>query len=296
MKKTLLALGLATSVLTLAACSDNAEKATDDVVVSTEYGDITKEEFYKELKSVAGQKLIEQFVVEQVLENSYKVSDEDVNAEFEAFKETYGASYATMLNMYGYTEESYLDELKLGMLSQKLTEDVEKTVTDEEVKAQYEQGKYELNARHILVDDEKTADEVYKKLQAGEDFATVAQEYSKDTGSAANGGELGWFSVGQMVTEFNDAAYALELNTISKPVKSSYGYHIIEVTDKREVEDYAAFEEKEAEIRQTIVGRKANDKLIELVRAANVDIKDEDLKDALQAYLPAEKAEDTEAK
>ncbi|MFY3791739.1 peptidylprolyl isomerase [Ureibacillus sp. MALMAid1270] len=296
MKKTILALGLATSVLTLAACSDNAEKATDDVVVSTEYGDITKEEFYKELKSVAGQKLIEQFVVEQVLENSYKVSDEDVNAEFEAFKETYGASYGTMLNMYGYTEESYLDELKLGMLSQKLTEDVEKTVTDEEVKAQYEQGKYELNARHILVDDEKTADEVYKKLQAGEDFATVAQEYSKDTGSAANGGELGWFSVGQMVTEFNDAAYALELNTISKPVKSSYGYHIIEVTDKREVEDYAAFEEKEAEIRQTIVGRKANDKLIELVRAANVDIKDEDLKDALQAYLPAEKAEDTEAK
>ncbi len=234
-------------------------------------------------------------MIKQVLENNYEVSEDDINAEFDAFKEMYGDSYETMLGMYGYTEKSYKDELKLGMLSQKLTEEVDATVTDEEVKAQYEQGKYELNARHILVEDQATADEIYEKLQSGEDFATLAAEYGTD-GTAANGGELGWFTVGQMVKEFNDAAYALELNTISEPVKSEFGYHIIEVTDKREVEGYGTFEEKEAEIRQALVGQKANTKLIELVRAADVDIKDEDLKDALKNYLPAEKVETTETK
>ncbi|HWL26244.1 MAG TPA: peptidylprolyl isomerase [Ureibacillus sp.] len=295
MKKTLLALGLATSILTLGACS---EKATDEVVVSSSYGDITKDEFYNELKSLAGQKMLEQVVVKQVLENNYKVSDDDVKAEFDAFKETYGDSYKSMLSMYGYTEDSYKDELKLGMLSQKLSEEVEGSVTDEDVKAQYEQGKYELNARHILVEDEKTADEVYDKLKNGGDFAALAKEYGTD-GTASNGGELGWFSVGQMVDEFNDAAYALELNKISEPVKTDFGYHIIEVTDKREVEGYGTLEEKQDEIRQTLVGQKANAKLTELIRAAKVDIKDADLKDALKNYLPAttdKDAKETETK
>lgn len=288
MKKTLLALGLATSVFTLAACSD---QATDDVVVSTSYGDISKEDFYNELKSTAGQQALEKVVITQVLENNYEVTEDEVNAEWDAFKETYGDSYEMMLGMYGLTEDSYKEEIKLGMLSQKLTEEVDKTISEEDVKAQYEQGKYELNARHILLEDEKTANEVYEKLQNGEDFAALAQQYSADPGSGANGGELGWFTVGRMVPEFNDAAYALDLNTISEPVKSDFGYHIIEVTDKREVADYGTYEEKEADIRKTLVGQKANEKLIELVRGAKVDIKDEDLKGALANYLPAETEE-----
>lgn len=290
MKKTLLALGLASSVFALSACSD---QAADDIVATTSYGDISKEDFYNELKTTAGQQALEKVIVMQVLENNYEVSDDEVNKEWDAFKESYGDSYESMLGMYGYTEASYKEELKLGMLSQKLTEEVDATITDEEINEQYEQAKYELNARHILVEDKATADEVYEKLTSGGDFATLAAEYGTD-GTATSGGDLGWFSVGQMVDEFNDAAYALELNTISEPVQSEFGYHIIEVMDKREVEGYGTLEEKEAEIRQTIVGQRANEKLIELVRAAKVDIKDEDLKDALAKYLPAEKEEATE--
>src|SRR5690606_13382207 len=109
MKKTLLALGLATSVLTLAACSD---QATDDVVVSTSYGDISKEDFYNELKSTAGQQALEKVVITQVLENNYEVTEDEVNAEWDAFKETYGDSYEMMLGMYGLTEDSYKEEIK----------------------------------------------------------------------------------------------------------------------------------------------------------------------------------------
>lgn len=289
MKKTLLAIGLASSVFTLAACNNNTEdNAADEVVVSTSYGEITKDEFYKELKTMAGPKLLEQLVVKQVLENTYEVSEEDLNKEFDSFKEMYGESYNSVLEMYGYTEEAYKDELKFGLLTQKLSEEVQSSITDEELQNYYDQGKYELNARHILVKDKDKADEIYKKLQDGEDFATLASENSVDTGTAANGGELGWFSVGQMVTEFNDAAYALELNTISEPVKSSYGYHIIEVTDKREVADYPTFEEKKEEIRQTLISQKSNTKLMELVKAANIDIKDADLQGTLDAYMPTE--------
>src|SRR5690606_24086860 len=117
----------------------------------------------------------------------------------------------------------------------------------------FNQAKYELNARHILVKDEKKAKEIYDKLQNGEDFAKLAEEHSEDPGSGANGGELGWFSVGQMVPEFNDAAYALEIDEISEPVKSNFGYHIIQVTDKREVEDLGTLEENEPQIKQAIL-------------------------------------------
>lgn len=61
----------------------------------------------------------------------------------------------------------------------------------------------------------------------------MAEEYSTDTASAANGGDLGWFGAGQMVAEFEEAAYALEVDEISDPVESQHGFHIIQVTDKK---------------------------------------------------------------
>jgi parvulin-like peptidyl-prolyl isomerase len=74
--------------------------------------------------------------------------------------------------------------------------------------------------------------EVQQKLGAGGDFAKLALEYSDDRGSAANGGDLGWFGKGQMVTEFDTAAFALEPGKISNPVKTTYGYHLIQVLEK----------------------------------------------------------------
>ncbi len=73
------------------------------------------------------------------------------------------------------------------------------------------------------------ADMIEQKLKTGGDFATLAKEYSDDTGSAQNGGDLGWFPKGEMVPEFDTVAFSETVGTISPPVKSSYGYHIIQV-------------------------------------------------------------------
>ena len=84
-------------------------------------------------------------------------------------------------------------------------------------------------ARHILVQTEVEANAAEKLLEGGVDFATVAKRYSKDTGSGANGGDLGWFGKGAMVPEFEQAAFSMKVGEISKPIKSQFGYHIIQV-------------------------------------------------------------------
>ena len=100
-------------------------------------------------------------------------------------------------------------------------------ITDQMVKDLYDKRGTEFNAAHILVQDEALANEIAKKAKAGEDFAELATQYSKDPGSAAKGGDLGWFTVGRMVKPFEDAVVALKDGEISDPVKTNYGYHII---------------------------------------------------------------------
>ncbi|HLZ07372.1 MAG TPA: peptidylprolyl isomerase, partial [Chloroflexota bacterium] len=90
----------------------------------------------------------------------------------------------------------------------------------------------QVHARHILVKTEAEALAAKKELDGGADFAAVAAKYSIDTGSKDKGGDLGWFSRGMMIPEFEQAAFTLQPGTISAPVKSSYGYHLIEVLEK----------------------------------------------------------------
>lgn len=89
-------------------------------------------------------------------------------------------------------------------------------------------------ARHILVETEEEANSIYERLQNGEDFTELAKELSLDTGSGANGGDLGWFGRGAMVAPFEEAAFSLEIGEISEPVKSDFGYHIIQVLGHQE--------------------------------------------------------------
>jgi parvulin-like peptidyl-prolyl isomerase len=84
-------------------------------------------------------------------------------------------------------------------------------------------------ARHILVQTDVAAATIEDMLKRGEDFGKLAAKYSKDTGSGANGGDLGWFAKGAMVPEFEAAAFSLKVGEISKPIKSQFGYHIIQV-------------------------------------------------------------------
>ncbi|MFL0583593.1 peptidylprolyl isomerase [Solibacillus silvestris] len=275
MKKTIFALTVAASI-GLAACSNPG----DEVVVSTSVGDITQEEFYNSMKDIAGDQLLQQVVVEQILNDKYKVTDEEIEEELKGVKEQYGESYEAVLAQSNLTEETLKTNIRFTLLQEKALKDVE--VTDKEIEKYYNQASQELNARHILVEDEETAKEIKAKLDAGEDFAKLAKEFSTDPGSGAKGGDLGWFTVGTMVPEFNDAAYALEIDEISEPVQSEHGFHIIQVTDKRDVKDYGKLEDKKEEIRESIAATKAdwNTKMAELIKEADVKVKDKDLKDA----------------
>jgi peptidyl-prolyl cis-trans isomerase C len=119
--------------------------------------------------------------------------------------------------------------------------EVDKQISDADMRKKYDEmiGKTpaieEVKASHILVDDEKKAKDIIAKLDAGEDFAKLAGENSKDTGNKEKGGDLGWFAKGDMVPEFSEAAFKISKGGISKePVKTQFGWHVIKVEDKRE--------------------------------------------------------------
>lgn len=280
MKKTIFALTLAAS-LGLAACSNG----DDEVVVTSTYGDLTKADFYQEIKNLAGAQLLEQIMLEKILNDKYEVTDEEVQEEFDALKAQYGDSFADAIAQSGLTEESLKANIRFNALQAKATADVK--VTDEEIQAYYDKASKELKGRHILVETEDEAKAIIEELKAGGDFATIAKEKSLDTASGAAGGELDWFTVGSMVAPFEDAAYALELNTISEPVQSDYGFHIIEITDKRDVEDYGTLEDKKDEIKEAIATSKGDwdTKAAQLIKDAKIKVKDKDLKDAFSSYL-----------
>ena len=90
----------------------------------------------------------------------------------------------------------------------------------------------EVRASHILVDSKLEADKLIAQINGGRKFEDLAKKYSKCP-SGKKGGDLGYFGRGQMVKPFESAAFELEKGTISKPVETQFGYHIIKVTDKR---------------------------------------------------------------
>lgn len=296
MKKSVLTLTLVASILALSACSGDA--ATDsEVLVTSKAGDVTKDELYQEMKASVGKQALQVLIIEKVLASEYDVSDKEVKAQFDKEKEQMGETFEQYLAQKGQTEESYKKYIRLNLLQEKaLTEGIK--ISDKEIKAQYENMKTELNARHVLVADEATAKEVKAKLDGGADFATVAKEYSTEEAAQESGGELGWFTPDKMVKEFSDAALTLEKNEISEPVKSKFGYHIIQLTDKREVKLDETLEDKSDEIRNQLAMAKADQstllpKVSKLMKDADIMIKDEELKDALDQFL---KAEETPAK
>lgn len=132
--------------------------------------------------------------------------------------------------------------MKDQLAKQEIIERFLKTaVTDSMVDAEYDKmakemkGQQEVKASHILVDSEEKASEVKKKLSKGAKFADVAKEFSKDEGTKASGGALGYFTKGQLVPEFEQKAFSMKVGEISDPVKTQFGWHVIKVEDKRAV-------------------------------------------------------------
>jgi parvulin-like peptidyl-prolyl isomerase len=141
------------------------------------------------------------------------------------FDEAYKEYLRSVQESAGMSEEELRETLKAQLLRQEMEEVVTEAVPTAEPHAR---------ARHILVESKAEAEVVLKRLQEGEDFAALAEELSKDPGSAQQGGDLGWFAKGQMVPEFEEVAFSLEPGELSDVVVTEYGFHILLVEERDE--------------------------------------------------------------
>ena len=214
----------------------------------------------------------DKLIADDMKANKIEISDKEVNDAFLNSVKQFGGQeqFDKMLDDYNMDVEKFKETVKKDLMYKKHREWFEKEhpVTEEEINQYYEDNKDKFakrDASHILVADEKTAKEVKDKLDKGADFAALAKEYSKDTANAANGGELGTFSRGQMVKEFEDAAFSLKEGEISGPVKTQFGYHIIKVN---KIAD--SIEDNKEAITKALNDKKYSDYIKELNKKANV--------------------------
>ncbi len=163
---------------------------------------------------------------------------------------------------------------------------IREKVTEPAMKAYYKKNQSdfgEVRANHILVKTEDEAKEVKKKLDGGADFAALAKEVSIDPASAARGGDLGFFTRERMVESFSDAAFSMKIDEISKPVKSNFGYHIIQVKETRAPNNFEALTPAQL---QNLRGSMINWEIDRLKKKASIKVNDAALRKAANAPLP----------
>ncbi|MED0971472.1 peptidylprolyl isomerase PrsA [Bacillus paramycoides] len=262
------------SILMLSACGQKNDSAT--IATATD-STITKGDFEKQLKDRYGKDMLYEMIAQDVITKKYKVSDDAVNKEVQKAKDQYGEQFKAVLeNNRLKDEDDFKKQIKFKLA---MNEAIKKSVTEKDVKDYY---KPEIKASHILVSDENEANEIKKKLDAGASFEELAKQESQDIASKDKGGDLGYFGAGKMTPEFEKAAYKLKVGQISNPVKSPNGYHIIKLTDKKDLKPY---DEVKDSIRKSIEEERLADpsysqKLLQdELKKANIKINDSDLKD-----------------
>lgn len=286
-RMTALALGAG---LLLSGCSGSGTgTATDsgEPMIKVNDTTITREAYNKQFQLYANlmalqsglpesiaQVLIQDAVIdEDMKKNEVEVKKEDVDALYDQMLTNMGGkeAYEALLKQINVTDEAYRTMIQreaarrahLAWYSEKYAP------TEEEMNAYFESNKDNLtmiDVDHILVATEEEAKAVKARLDAGEDFASVAKEVSTDPVSAAKGGALGEVSPSTFVKEFSEAAMALKEGEISNPVKTQFGYHIIRLNALKDTKD---------ELQDTIKERLANQKyqtyLAELQSNAKVE-------------------------
>lgn len=206
------------------------------------YAHILKDEILK--------MLVDELVIQQHMkESGYIVDAGTLDEKFEQLK----TAIANDAETKAFYESIGLDDAFLkDQVSSKLSLDAFKTEVADQLKgdterleALYETETVKVQARHILVKEEAQAQEIKNKLIEGADFAELAKAHSLDPGTAETGGELEYFPRGIMDPAFEEACFSLSVGEISDPIRSAYGYHIIEVEDQKTVN--ALMAEGEAE-------------------------------------------------
>jgi len=308
---------LALSLL-VTGCGKKVEvKNGSKVTVSADNTKITATEYYNEIKKTNISRLID-MIDKNLFEKKYPTDDaekEEVKKQIDEIK-SYANNdeeqFKSLIKQYfGVESEKELENsLKLEHKRTTAVKDyISKKLTDKEIEDYYNNnitGK--IKASHILIpidakedasDEEKkeaeekalkTAKNIIKKLDKGEKFSSLAKKYSKDEGTSSNGGDLGYFELSEMVSEFSNAVKNLKDNEYTKePVKTEYGYHIILKTGEKDKEK---LEDIKEDIKTKLTDQKMqNDSslfyttLIEIRKEAKIKWNDSELKKAYEDYM-----------
>lgn len=192
----------------------------------------------------------------------------------------------------GYDKEdaylNHVEEAKKEILTQYTVNKLLSTIKidEEELKSYYDTNKGqfsnppEVKASHILLKDKDLANDVLKKVQDGMDFVEAAKEYS-ECPSEQTGGDLGFFSRGKMVQEFEDVAFAMEVGQVSDVVQTQFGYHIIKLTDKKDSSE-KPFDEVKPQIQQMLLRKKQQEKYVSVGQELKKDVEIEIFEDAIE--------------
>lgn len=253
---------LAISLITTGCGKEIEVKNGSKVAISIKGNKFTATEYYNKIKESNISTLVD-MIDHSILDKKYKETDDEkkyIENQINQIKNYYGSdenTYKNMLKQYfGVDSEKELEEkLRLEYRRQEATKEyIIDNIKDDEIKKYYEENTTgQVKASHILItadvkdkasedekkkaeeEAEKTAKKVIKELEKGKKFEDLAKKYSKDSSNASNGGDLGYFDLSDMVTEFSDAVKKLKVNEYTKePVKTEFGYHIILKKDEKE--------------------------------------------------------------
>jgi foldase protein PrsA len=232
---------------------------------------------YEQLKGQAVTFLIQRAEFEQEADAmGIKITDDKVNKRITQLKKQFYSGseqkYENTLKQQGLTKDQAKEEVRAQLISEelfkKVTGDVK--VTKDEIKAYYNSHKSQYgqpqtrDVRHILVAKKSLADSLYAQLKSGANFAKLAKKYSKDPGSAANGGKL-TISKGQTVPAFDKTAFSLKKGELSPPIHTQYGYHIIEALSAVRAAQTTSLSKVESSIKQQLEQQRKNDAMTKWV-------------------------------
>lgn len=269
-------------VLTVTGCGKKAELDDNKTAVSLKGIKITATDYYNEIKKSNISKLVD-MIDHQLFDEKYESNDEEdqaVEKQINQLKQSYSddTTFQSVIQQYfGVNSEDELEDmLRLEYKRKVAVEDfVADNLTDKEIEDYYDQNIIgDIKASHILItpdvdsdatDEEKEkaenkakkeAERIIKKLDEGEDFAKLAEEYSDDEATAKNGGDLDYFNTDNMDENFMDAVKKLDNDEYTKePVKTQYGYHIILKVDQKEK---PKLKEVKDSIKETLANNKLN--------------------------------------
>lgn len=242
LKANRLVAGIATALLTvsLAACGGGSGNVATVNGQAVTHADLdAKLEGSPAARGVLQQMVTNDLIDQYAKDHNISVSQDEINKVEDQYKSQYpNGQWDELLKARGLSEQDVQDLIRRQIILDKAVGG-NIHITEAQIKAYYDKNHAQFDkpamarARHILVPNKQIADKVEADLKSGKDFAAEAKQYSTDPGSRDKGGELGWFRKGQMVPAFENYAFSGPIGKISPPIKSPFGYHIIQVEERK---------------------------------------------------------------